>query len=65
MQRAVTLQYEDVPARVVRPEHLVALYPEPGARTMKRRERAAALMESSALDRTALDGLLKRLGLEI
>jgi hypothetical protein len=50
--------------RVVRPEYLVALYLEPGARTLKRRERAAALMESSALDRAALGDLLKRFGLE-
>jgi len=62
--RAVTLQYEGVPVRVVRPEYLVALYLEPDARTLKRRERAAALMESSALDRAALDALLKRFGLE-
>lgn len=64
IERAVTLEYEGVPVRVVRPEHLVALYLEPGARTLKRRERAAALMESSALDRAALDELLKRFSLE-
>jgi len=46
------------------PEYLVALYLEPGARTLKRRERAAALMESGALDRAALDELLERFGLE-
>ena len=65
IQRAATLQYDDVPVRVVRPEYLVALYLEPGARTMKRRERAAALIESSALDRSALDALLERFGLQI
>ena len=64
IERAVTLEYEGEPVRVVRPEYLVALYLEPGARTLKRRERAAALMESDALDRTALDDLLKRFGLE-
>ena len=64
IERAVTLEYEGVPVRVVRPEYLVALYLEPGARTMKRRERAAALMESGALDRAALDDLLKRFSLE-
>lgn len=53
-----------MPVRVVRPEYLVALYLEPGARTLKRRERAAALMESGALDRVALDKLLERFGLE-
>src|SRR5438128_2256336 len=55
IDRAVTLEYEDVPVRVVRPEYLVALYLEPGARTLKRRERAAAVMESTALDPAALD----------
>ncbi len=64
IDRAATVDYEGVPVRVVRPEYLVALYLEPGARTLKRRERAAALMESSALDRAALGDLLKRFGLE-
>ena len=64
IDRAATLEYERVPVRVVRPEYLVALYLEPGARTLKRRERAAALLESSALDRTALDALLERFNLE-
>lgn len=64
IERAVTLEYQGVPVRVVRPEYLVALYLEPGARTLKRRERAAALKESSALDRAALDDLLKRFRLE-
>lgn len=65
IERAVTLEYEGVPVCVVRPEYLVALYLEPGERTLKRRERAAALMESDALDRTALDDLLKRFDLEL
>ena len=64
IEKAVTLEYEGVPVRVVRPEYLVALYLEPGARTLKRRERAAALMESGSLDRAALDELLKRFNLE-
>jgi|SRR5882672_12698242 len=55
---------QGVPVRVVRPEYLVGLYLEPGARTLKRRERAAALMESSALDRAVLDELFKRFKLE-
>jgi hypothetical protein len=62
--RAASAEYEGVPVRVVRPEHLVALCLEPGAQMLKRRERAAARMESSALDRAVLDELLKRFGLE-
>ena len=64
IERAVTLDYEGVSVRVVRPEHLVALYLEPGARTLKRRERAAALRESSAVDQAQLDDLFKRFNLE-
>jgi hypothetical protein len=64
IERAATLEYEGVPVRVVRPEYLVALYLEPGARTLKRRERAAALRESPAVDVAAIDGLLRRFGLE-
>ncbi len=64
IERAETLHYEKVPVRVVRPEYLVALYLEPGARTAKRRERAAALMESEALDPEVLEDLLRRFGLE-
>jgi hypothetical protein len=64
LDRAVDLEYQGVTVRVVRPEYLAALYLEPGARTRKRRERAAALMEASAIDRAVLDELLKRFGLE-
>ena len=63
IESAASLDYEGVNVRVVRPEYLVALYLEPGARTRKRRERAAALMESDSIDRAALDGLLARFGL--
>jgi hypothetical protein len=55
--------YEGLPVRVVRPEYLVALYLEPGARTAKRRERAAALLEWPGLNRSALNEILKRYGL--
>ncbi len=64
VEQAATLRYEDVPVRVVRPEYLVALYLEPGARTAKRRERAAALMESRTLDRRKVEDLLRRFRLE-
>ncbi|HEV8122323.1 MAG TPA: hypothetical protein VGQ67_15115, partial [Candidatus Polarisedimenticolia bacterium] len=55
IRQAVMLHYDNVDVRVVRPEYLVALYLEPGARTAKRRERAAALLESDQLDRPHLD----------
>ena len=52
--------YEGVRVRVARPEYLIALYLQPGARTAKRRERAAALLEWPSLNRDALDEILKR-----
>ncbi|MCX6545061.1 MAG: hypothetical protein NTV05_11715 [Acidobacteria bacterium] len=64
IERAAALEYEGVPVRVVRPEYLIALYLEPGARTLKRRERAAALRESASVDVTLLDDLLARYRLE-
>lgn len=60
-----TLDYEGVPVRVVRPEYLIALYSEPAARTPKRRERAAALLEWPHLDRNTSDDILGRHGLEL
>ena len=64
IETARTLDYEGVPIRVVRPEYLVALYLEPSARTPKRRERAAALTESGALDRDLLNEILTRFNLK-
>lgn len=63
IETAVTLEYEDVPVRVVRPEYLVALYLESSARTAKRRERAAALLEAPGTDRRLVEDLIKRFGL--
>jgi hypothetical protein len=60
IRTATTLDYEGTPVRVVRPEYLIALYLEPGAATRKRRERAAALAESTAVDQGALTALLER-----
>jgi len=64
IERAATLDYEGVPVRVVRPEYLIALYLEPGARTRKRRERAAALRESASVGVAILECLLARFQLE-
>jgi hypothetical protein len=61
---AATVDYQGVAVRVVRPEYLVALYLDPAARTLKRRERAAALMELPTLNRDLVDDILKRYGLK-
>ena len=63
IQTAATLEYEDVSVRVVLPEYLVALYLQPEARTAKRRERAAMLLEWPGLNRARLDAILGRHGL--
>jgi hypothetical protein len=60
---AVEMDYEGVRVRVVRPEYLVGLYLQPGARTAKRRERAAMLLDAAGLDRGLVDEILRRHGL--
>jgi hypothetical protein len=60
IRTAVARRYEDVDIAVVRPEYLIALFLLPSARTMKRRERAAALRESDAVDRDLLDDVMNR-----
>lgn len=65
VNHAATLNIEGLPIRVIRPEHLIALYLEPSARTRKRLERVATLLEESDVDRTRLDALLKKYGLTL
>ena len=62
---AAMLDMEGVAVRVVRPEYLIALYIEPSARTRKRLERVATLLEESDVDRPRLDALLKKYGLTL
>jgi hypothetical protein len=63
IKTAAALEYEGVAIRVVLPEYLVALYLQPEARTAKRRERAAMLLEWPGLNRERLDAILKQHGL--
>lgn len=51
--------------RVIRPEHLIALYLEPSARTAKRLQRVAILLEESIVDRDRLSSILHRYNLEL
>lgn len=62
---AGVLDYKGLEVRVVQPEYLVALYSQPEARTAKRRERAAMLLDWPGLKRPLLDEILKRHGLEL
>jgi hypothetical protein len=64
IEKAATLDYEGVAVRVVRPEYLVALFLELSARTPKRRERAAALIEAPGTDQSLVQELLRRFKLE-
>ena len=52
------LTYEEVPVRVVDPEHLVALAVQAGG--SRRRERAWQLLESGEVDRALLKAILAR-----
>jgi hypothetical protein len=65
IETAETLDYQGVPTRVVLPEYLIALYLQPEARSAKRRERAAMLLEWRGLNRNRLDAILERHGLSL
>lgn len=65
VENAATLDMEGAPVRVIRPEHLIALYLEPSARTRKRLERVATLLEESEVDRRRLDALLRKYALTL
>ena len=62
VKEARRLNYDDTPVRVVSPEHLVALALQAGG--SRRRERAAQLLESGAVDRIMLRRLLETHGID-
>lgn len=63
---AANLDYDGQPVRVIRPEYLIGMYLEPTARTKKRMERVASLLdEHDLLDRKLLDDLVKRYKLDL
>ncbi len=65
VRTAADLDYEGVPVRVIRPEYLIALYLEPSARSQKRLQRVAALMEEPVVDRDLLDEVVARYRLRL
>lgn len=65
IRTAADLDYEGVPVRVIRPEYLIALYLEPSARSQKRLQRVAALMEEPVVDRDLLDEVVARYKLRL
>ena len=62
---AVELDYDGLAVRVMRPEHLIALYLQPTARTRKRLERVATLLDEGNLDHALLDDVLTRYSLKL
>jgi hypothetical protein len=62
---AVEVDYQGVLVRVVRPEYLIALYLQPQAKTGKRRERAATLLELPTLNHDLVNEILSRHGLSL
>jgi hypothetical protein len=60
IETAVTKPYYDIEVRVVRAEYLIALYLDGSAKTLKRRERAAALRQSGQVDEVVLQDVMKR-----
>lgn len=62
---AAELGYEGDVVRVIRREYLIALYLEPSARSPRRLERVAMLLEEGEVDRPLLDSLLQRYKLKL
>lgn len=65
IEEAATLEYEGIPVRVIRPEHLIALYLEPSARTAKRLQRVAVLQEEATIDPERLESVLQKYNLKL
>jgi len=63
IEAARDVEYQSAVVRVVPPEFLIALYLQPQAKTARRRERAAMLLELPQLNRELLDEILRRHGL--
>lgn len=63
VEQAAALDYEGLTVRVIRPEHLIALYLEPSARTAL--ERVAALKEEAIVDRERLESIVRRYNLQL
>jgi hypothetical protein len=57
--------YDGQPIRVIRPEYLIAMYLEETARTRKRLERVATLLDEGNLDSALLNDLLGRYNLRL
>jgi hypothetical protein len=65
IEQAATIDYDGLPVRVILPEHLIALYLEPSARTAKRLQRVAILRDEAIVDPVRLNAVLQRYNLKL
>lgn len=63
VREAKTLDYNGLPLRVVRPEHLIGLALDGSAKTLRRKERAAMLQENADVDTGVLQSIMSRYNL--
>ena len=63
VQKAKVLKYRELQVVVVSREYLIALALDPAAKTARRRERAAMLAESAALETAVLADIMRRYNL--
>ena len=62
---AAVRDYEGVSVRVIRPEYLAAMALEGSARTAKRMQRVAVMLESGTVERDLLEGLARKYNLRL
>lgn len=65
IEKAIDLDYEGEKVRVIKLEYLIAMYLEPAARSQKRLQRVAALLEEGEVDHPLLEDLLQRYQLRL
>ena len=65
IRTAADMDYEGQPVRVIRPEYLIALALEPGARTRKRVARVNELLDEGVVDPNVVHELLTRYNLKL
>jgi hypothetical protein len=63
VRKAREIEYEGVPAKVFRPEHIIAIAASVGRR--KDLARVEQLLEQAEIDRTLLDDILRRYKLQL
>jgi hypothetical protein len=65
VRTAAVLEYEGQPVRVIQPHYLAAMALEGSARTAKRVQRVAAMLEADVVDRDQLETLARKYDLDL